>query len=820
MAPSRSPLPSSSSSSRPHQTPPHSPPSPSSPPSHSHSTPHTTYQSFADLPPSPVTPSAPYARRYTGRRGDVEPAPFSPSSPADADASPPLSFDGDDEGARGTGKSGGGPSSGNEGKNGKGKKKTTLSTAELIKMTVGIAGAQLAWTVEMAYGTPYLLSLGLSKQGTSLVWMAGPLSGLVVQPVVGALSDSSPSRYRRRFYILLSALLILLSTLVVAYAQPLASLLTSLLPFGWGGMGDWDPEKGEVAAKVAIGLGVGGFYALDFALNGLQASLRALVLDLSPPGLHSLSNAYLGRQTHVANIAGYVLGYSDLSHSPLLRWIGGGQFRKLALVACAGMAACVGVTCATQEEERRVARERREGDEGEEAEEDEGAWKKLKGVVRDVGRNLRDLPRPVRRVCYVQFFNWTAWFPFLFYSTTYVSESLYASSPPSSSPSRPPPSSDEATRLGSLALLAYALVSLASSILLPWLTTLCTSYPSLPRRAGPLGREVLSRVTPRNCWTAALVWYAALMASTFWVRGVKGAMAVVALAGVPWAVTCWVPFALVMESIRDLETEYDAASAAAAESTALTSPSPADDPFYSPRRLPSRDFRTPFRAAAASSLRQASFTVPVTAASSSRGSSAAASPARGGGGGGGATERTALLGANGKGAGGGDGPKRQRPSGGTLLGIHNLSIVLPQFFVALVAAIIFHFTSSPPAPPASPTSPSPSSLFSPLSILSNISTSAAGAPAAAQTNDVVHVLRFGGLFALLGAFVSASGSSRRRSGSSGAKWWGGWGLCETGSERAYRWWVLEGWREAEAEAAEEERRAREGGSDSGSGSEA
>ncbi|GAA5843336.1 hypothetical protein JCM11251_007290 [Rhodosporidiobolus azoricus] len=764
-------------------TPPRSPSSPSP----TYGSPHTTYQSFADLPPSPVTPTTAHSRRFIASRKDnqrdhVEPWSAHAGATDGAAISPGQwrSVDEEDDEADELGRNGqkGGTEAG-----GKKLKKTSLSKAELIKMTVGIAGAQLAWTVEMAYGTPYLLSLGLSKQGTSLVWMAGPLSGLIVQPVVGALSDSSPSRFRRRQYILLSTLLIVLATLVVAFALPFAGLITSLLPFDMGGHGDWDPENGEIKGKVAIALGVGGFYALDFALNGLQASLRALVLDLSPPGTHSTSNAYLGLQTHLANIVGYLLGYSDLSHSPLLRWMGGGQFRRLALVACAVMAACVGVTCVTQEEERRVRRE------GEEDEGQESAWKKLKGVVSDVARNLKELPTPVKRVCYVQFFNWTAWFPFLFYSTTYISESLYASRPPST-PGHPrnPPSADEATRLGSFALLLYALVSLFSSILIPYVTTLGTHYPSLPRRVGPLGRFVLSKLTPRKCWTVGLVWYAVLMASTFWIKGVKGSMAIVTLAGVPWAITCWVPFALVMEAIRDLETGYDAAEEEAQAASHQPASPAADDLFSSPRRAPSRNFRTPFRAAA--SLRQASFTVPPaagTAASSSRESSVAASPARGHNRNGGseATERTALL-ANGEsgvkdgsGGEGGElgGRKRQRPSGGTLLGIHNLAVVLPQFFVAVVAAIIFHFTSAPPSTP-SPSGPSNDPSFSPL--LSFLFTSPPPSAGTQGTNDVVWVLRFGGLFALLGALVSASGK---------------WGLVETGSERRYRWYVLEGWRE-------------------------
>lgn len=70
-----------------------------------------------------------------------------------------------------------------------------------------MAGAQIAWTVELgydhvgcniksyndllvllSYGTPFLLDLGLSEHVTSLVWLAGPISGLIAQPVIGESS--------------------------------------------------------------------------------------------------------------------------------------------------------------------------------------------------------------------------------------------------------------------------------------------------------------------------------------------------------------------------------------------------------------------------------------------------------------------------------------------------------------------------------------------------------------------------------------------------------------------------------------------------------
>ena len=80
--------------------------------------------------------------------------------------------------------------------------KQRLSTWNLITLSISMAGAQIAWTVELgyarscitnpntylsvsSYGTPFLLTLGVSEQLTSLVWLAGPISGLIAQPLIG-----------------------------------------------------------------------------------------------------------------------------------------------------------------------------------------------------------------------------------------------------------------------------------------------------------------------------------------------------------------------------------------------------------------------------------------------------------------------------------------------------------------------------------------------------------------------------------------------------------------------------------------------------------
>ena len=70
---------------------------------------------------------------------------------------------------------------------------------QLVTETIGFIDLfRFTWGTEMTYCTPYLLSLGLTKSKTSLVWIAGPISGLVVQPIVGIIADKSTSRWGRR----------------------------------------------------------------------------------------------------------------------------------------------------------------------------------------------------------------------------------------------------------------------------------------------------------------------------------------------------------------------------------------------------------------------------------------------------------------------------------------------------------------------------------------------------------------------------------------------------------------------------------------------
>lgn len=93
-------------------------------------------------------------------------------------------------------------------------------------------------------GTPYLISLGLSKSAVAMVFLAGPISGLVVQPLIGThvksiahfwisksslgvLADHSKSRFgRRRPYMLVGVIICTFGMLLLGFTRPFANIFT------------------------------------------------------------------------------------------------------------------------------------------------------------------------------------------------------------------------------------------------------------------------------------------------------------------------------------------------------------------------------------------------------------------------------------------------------------------------------------------------------------------------------------------------------------------------------------------------------------------
>ncbi|KAJ7228529.1 hypothetical protein GGX14DRAFT_530297 [Mycena pura] len=398
--------------------------------------------------------------------------------------------------------------------------KRPLTTWNLITLSISMAGAQIAWTVELGYGTPFLLGLGISEALTSLVWLAGPISGLIAQPVIGAISDSSTSKYRRRYWIFISTIALVVSTFTLAYCEALAQFLVDIFSVG---AGDWDEGRKSWAWRTAVGLAVFSFYVLDFALNALQASLRNLLLDVTPASQLNSGNAWHGRMTNAGNVIGFGFGFLPLEQLPLVRLIGGTQFRKFCLISITILVITVLITCYCHEElERPATREQRRSN-----------FYQAREVMANIKTAIVNLPRPIRRVCYVQLFAFMGWHVFL---TTYVGQVM-------AEEIGKEPNAEFATRQGYRAMLIYSIVAVVSGTILPHLasrdrrlmahegddnadaelTRIRTMVRQWKIDAARHGKPLRLPAMPfllRNIWTGALLLFTVLTMSTYFIHTV------------------------------------------------------------------------------------------------------------------------------------------------------------------------------------------------------------------------------------------------------------------------------------------------------------
>ena len=104
-----------------------------------------------------------------------------------------------------------------------------LSLGQIVQMNVGFLGLQFSFGLQQSSMGPIYSYLGADEASLPLLSLAGPVTGLLVQPIVGAMSDRTTSRWGRRTpYFLIGAILCSLSLLAMPYSSALwmaASLL-------------------------------------------------------------------------------------------------------------------------------------------------------------------------------------------------------------------------------------------------------------------------------------------------------------------------------------------------------------------------------------------------------------------------------------------------------------------------------------------------------------------------------------------------------------------------------------------------------------------
>ncbi|KAJ5711641.1 hypothetical protein N7488_005797 [Penicillium malachiteum] len=416
----------------------------------------------------------------------------------------------------------------------------------MMLLTFSLVGLQFTWGTEMTYCTPYLLQLGLTKSKTSLVWIAGPLSGLIIQPLVGVIADRSRSKWgRRRPFMICGSFVVAFCLFVLGWTAEIVGMFVQ------------DPEK---AKNVTIALAVSSIYAVDFSINVVQACCRSLIVDTLPIPLQQAGSAWAGRMCAIGQLISYVVGSID-TVSIFGSLFGDTQFKQMTVIAAFSLIAAVAVTSYSVKE--RVLISPRDSDDK------LGAFQ----VITQLFKTTMELPPRIQAICWAQFWAWIGWFPFLFYSTTWVGETYFRYEVPQDAMTNSTDMLGEVGRVGSLSLVVFSSITFFSAVVLPF----CVQAPDTkrsrftPRPPPGMARilKVLTAIRPdlQTAWLISQIMFAATMIFAPLAHSRAFATFLVAVCGIPWAISSWAPFAFMGVEINKLTMNGASVPGIAASST-------------------------------------------------------------------------------------------------------------------------------------------------------------------------------------------------------------------------------------------------------------
>ncbi len=139
--------------------------------------------------------------------------------------------------------------------------KPKLSLLQIINMSMGFLGIQMAFGLQNANASRILANLGADVHQLSWFWLVAPFTGLIIQPIIGHMGDNTWSPLgRRKPYFLIGAILCAIGLVLL----PNAATATQLF-----------------AANVLL-LAVIFLAIMDFSVNIAMEPFRALVGDMLP----------------------------------------------------------------------------------------------------------------------------------------------------------------------------------------------------------------------------------------------------------------------------------------------------------------------------------------------------------------------------------------------------------------------------------------------------------------------------------------------------------------------------------------------------------
>lgn len=275
-----------------------------------------------------------------------------------------------------------------------------FTTLNFLNLALGFLGLQFAWQMRIALSEPVTSSLGASPLLYSLIWLAGPFSGMVVQPIIGVLSDNTKSRFgRRRPYLLGGAIITALALWAFPHSAGISDIISKLFHFNmpaWGGL---------LIAALLI-------WVIDACINIAQGPYRSLIPDVVPREQHAQANSYISLAIGLGSVVAMIV-------APALKYFFNYQMSIPAQFVMAGIAFALAMlwTCMTiREKSTKDAQENIQLQLIETAEKT-SFWQSL--------REFFLLSPEVKKICTMQFFTWIGMMCLLIYITPFVMHTVY-----------------------------------------------------------------------------------------------------------------------------------------------------------------------------------------------------------------------------------------------------------------------------------------------------------------------------------------------------------------------------------------------------------
>ncbi len=266
-----------------------------------------------------------------------------------------------------------------------------FTTVNFLNFALGFLGLQFAWQMRIILSAPVTENLGADPFIYGLIWLAGPFTGMVVQPLIGALSDKTKSRFgRRRPYLLGGAIIASLALWLFPNSGNIANFL-GLSSFPWAGL---------LIAAIMI-------WVIDACINIAQGPYRALIPDVVPQEQHSLANSYISLAIGLGSVVA-------AATAPVLKIVFHYQMSISAQFIMAALAFTLAMTwtCLTIHEKSTLNSEV-----SEEQVPQVGFWQSMKEFFA--------LSPEVSKICIMQFFTWIGMMCMMIFFTNFAIHTVY-----------------------------------------------------------------------------------------------------------------------------------------------------------------------------------------------------------------------------------------------------------------------------------------------------------------------------------------------------------------------------------------------------------